>query len=203
LHRKGAGGHLGRKDAVSVAGQADRTGGLAERYAAALYDLAGEQNALDAVATDLKTLRKMAEESDDFRRFIKSPVLSRADQAKAIKALAEKAQLNALTQKFLGLAAANRRLFALPGIIAAYLDMLATRRGEVTAEVTSAVTLSDSQVSAITAALKQTVGRTVALTSKIDPSILGGLIVRVGSRMVDSSIKSKLQRLKLAMKGVG
>ena len=186
-----------------MAGQADRTGGLAERYAAALYDLAGEQNALDTVAADLKTLRKMIDDSDDFRRFIKSPVLSRADQSKAVKALAEKAQLSALTQKFLGLAAANRRLFALPSVIAAYLDMLATRRGEVTAEVTSAVTLSESQVSAITAALKQTVGRTVALTSKIDPSILGGLIVRVGSRMVDSSIKSKLQRLKLAMKGVG
>jgi len=197
------GGKVGRKDAVSVAGQADRTGGLAERYATALYDLAGEQNALDTVAADLKTLRKMTDESDDFRRFINSPVLSRADQAKAVQALAEKAQLSGLTQKFLGLAAANRRLFALPSVIAAYLDRLATRRGEVTAEVTSAVTLNDTQMSAITAALKQTVGRTVALTSKIDPSILGGLIVRVGSRMVDSSIKSKLQRLKLAMKGVG
>jgi len=186
-----------------VAGQADRTGGLAVRYATALYGLADEQKALDVVAADLKSLQAMINDSDDFRRFIKSPVLSRADQSKAIKALGEKAALSALTQKFLGLAAANRRLFALPSIIAAYLDILATRRGEVTAEVTSAVTLSDSQMSAITAALKQTVGRTVALTSKIDASILGGLIVRVGSRMVDSSIKSKLQRLKRAMKGVG
>ena len=191
------------RDAFSVAGQADRTGGLAARYATALYGLADEQKALDVVAADLKSLQAMIDSSDDFRRFIKSPVLSRADQSKAIKALWDKAALSGLTQKFLGLAAANRRLFALPSIIAAYLDLLATRRGEVTADVTSAVPLSDSQMLAITAALKQTVGRTVSLTSKIDASILGGLIVRVGSRMVDSSIKSKLQRLKLAMKGVG
>jgi F-type H+-transporting ATPase subunit delta len=176
---------------------------LAARYASALYELADEAGALDTVAADLKSLRRMIDDSDDFRRFIKSPVLSRADQAKAIKAIGEKAGLHALTQKFLGLGAANRRLFALPGMIAAFLATLAARRGEVTAEVTSAVALSDAQSSAIAAALKQTVGRTVALTAKIDPSILGGLIVRVGSRMVDSSIKSKLQRLKLAMKGVG
>jgi len=186
-----------------VAGQADKSGGLAGRYATALYELADEQGALDAVATDLKALQRMIEASDDFRRFIKSPVLSRDDQARAVKAIAEQAGFSALTQKFLGLAAANRRLFALPAMIAEYLKMLATRRGEVTAEVTAAVALDEAQSSAIAAALKQTVGRTVALTSKIDPSILGGLIVRVGSRMVDSSLKSKLQRLKLAMKGVG
>ncbi|MSO97121.1 MAG: F0F1 ATP synthase subunit delta [Rhodospirillaceae bacterium] len=186
-----------------MAGQAKSSGGLAARYAAALYDLADEQNALDAAAADLESLRSMINESADFRRFIKSPVLSRRHQGAAIKALAEKAGLSALTQKFLGLVAANRRLFALPGMIAGYLAILANRRGEVTAEVTSAVALSDAQSSAIAAALKQTAGRTISLTSKIDPSILGGLIVRVGSRMVDSSLKSKLQRLKLAMKGVG
>lgn len=186
-----------------MAGQADTAGGVAARYAAALYDLADEQNALDAVAGDLKSLRKMIDESDDFRRFIKSPVLSRREQGNAVKALAEKAGLSGLTQKFLGLAAKNRRLFALPGVISAYLATLAARRGEATAEVTSAAALTEAQTSAIATALKQTVGRTVALTSKIDPSILGGLIVRVGSRMVDSSLKSKLQRLKLAMKGVG
>jgi F-type H+-transporting ATPase subunit delta len=176
---------------------------LAARYAVALYDLADEHGALDAVAADLKSLQNMMNDSDDFRRFVKSPVLSRAEQAKAVKAIAEKAQLAPLTQKFLGLTAAHRRLFALSSIIAAFLALLATRRGEVTADVTSAIALNDTQMSAIAAALKQTVGRTVALTSKIDPSILGGLIVRVGSRMVDSSIKSKLQRLQLVMKGVG
>jgi F-type H+-transporting ATPase subunit delta len=186
-----------------VSGQAEQVSGLAARYATALYDLADEQGALDTVAGDLKSLRKMIDESDDFARFIKSPVLSRTEQGNAIKAVAEKAQLSALTQKFLGLAAANRRLFALPGIISGFLATLATRRGEVAAEVTSAAPLSDAQLGVISAALKQTVGRTVALSSKVDSSILGGLIVRVGSRMVDSSIKSKLQRLKLAMKGVG
>ncbi|MBL8644143.1 MAG: F0F1 ATP synthase subunit delta [Rhodospirillaceae bacterium] len=186
-----------------MSGQADRASGLAARYAAALYDLADEQGALDTVAGDLKSLRKMIDDSDDFRRFIKSPVLTRAEQGAAIKAISEKAGLNALTQKFLGLVAANRRLFALPGIISAFLATLAARRGEVAAEVTSAAALSETQLGAIAAALKQTDGRKISLSSKVDPSILGGLIVRVGSRMVDSSIKSKLQRLKLAMKGVG
>ncbi|MBL8630245.1 MAG: F0F1 ATP synthase subunit delta [Rhodospirillaceae bacterium] len=186
-----------------MSGQAEQAGGLATRYASALYDLADEQGALDTVAGDLKSLRQMIDDSDDFRRFIKSPVLTRTEQGSAIKAISEKAALSALTQKFLGLAAANRRLFALPGIITAFLTTLATRRGEVAAEVTSAAALSEAQLGAISAALKQTVGRTVALTSKVDSSILGGLIVKVGSRMVDSSIKSKLQRLKLAMKGVG
>lgn len=176
---------------------------MASRYAAALYDLADEQKALDGVAADLKSLRQMINDSDDFRRFIKSPVFSRAEQSGAIQAISEKAGLSALTQKFLGLVAANRRLADLPGMITGFLETLAKHRGEVAAEVTSAATLSDAQLSAITAALKQTVGRTVTLSSKVDPSILGGLIVKVGSRMVDSSIKSKLQRLKLAMKGVG
>ena len=135
-----------------MSGQAEQVSGLASRYATALYDLADEQGALDTVAGDLKSLRKMIHESDDFARFIKSPVLTRTEQAGAIKAVAEKAQLSALTQKFLGLAAANRRLFALPGIISGFLSTLATRRGEVAAEVTSAAPLSDAQLSAISAA---------------------------------------------------
>ena len=177
--------------------------GLADRYASALYELAEEKGALDTVAADLGALRKMIDASDDMRRFIKSPVLSRADQAKGIAALAGAAQVNALTQQFLGLVARNRRLFALPGMIKGFLEILAERRGQTTADVTSAVPLSDAQVNAIAAALKSTGQRTVTVNTKIDPSILGGLIVRAGSRMIDSSLKSKLQRLKLAMKGVG
>ena len=186
-----------------MAGEGAGGGGLAARYASALYDLADEQSALDAVAGDLTTLKTMLDASDDFRRFIKSPVMSRADQSKGIAAVASAAQISALTQKFLGLVARNRRLFALPGMITGYLEILAFRRGQSTAEVTSAVALSDAQVSAISAALKTGAAKTVSIVSKIDPSILGGLIVRVGSRMVDSSLKSKLQRLKLSMKGVG
>ena len=190
----------GRK---AVAAEADGVSGLAQRYASALYDLADEQAALDAVAADLKGLEKLIADSDDFRRFIKSPVMSRADQGKGIGAIADRAGLSPLSRKFLGLVAANRRLFALPGMIAGFLAILAKRRGEATAEVVSATKLSDAQTTALVAALKQSVGRTVALTNKVDPSILGGLIVKVGSRMVDSSLKSKLQRLKLVMKGVG
>ena len=178
-------------------------GGLAARYASALYDLAEEQGALDAVAGDLNTLKAMLDHSADFARFIKSPVLSRDDQSRGIAAIASSAQLSPVVQKFLGLVARNRRLFGLPNMIKGYLEILADRRGQQTAEVVSAVALTDAQIGALSNALKAPGGKPVAVSAKIDPSILGGLIVRVGSRMVDSSIKSKLQRLKLAMKGVG
>ena len=178
-------------------------GGLAARYASALYDLADEQNALDTVAGDLNALKAMLDHSADFARFIKSPVLSRDDQSKGIAAIASAAQLSPLVLKFLGLVARNRRLFSLPDMIRGYLEILAERRGLQTADVTSAVPLTDAQVSALSNALKAPGGKPVAVSSKVDPSILGGLIVRIGSRMVASSIKSKLQRLKLAMKGVG
>ena len=177
--------------------------GVAARYASALYDLADEQGVIDAVAGDLAALSKMIEGSADFQRFIKSPVISRSEQSKAIAAIADKAQLSPLAHKFLGLLAANRRLFALPGIIAGFRDILAERRGQATAQVTSAQPLSDAQTIALIDALKKSVGRSIDIVSKVDPSILGGLIVKVGSSMVDSSLKSKLQRLKLAMKGVG
>lgn len=177
--------------------------GVSARYASALYDLADDQGVIDAVAGDLAALSKMIDSSADFQRFIKSPVISRAEQSKAIAAIAGKAQLSPLAHKFLGLLAANRRLFALPGIIAGFRQILAERRGQATAQVTSAQPLSEAQTMSLVDALKKSVGRNVDIVSKVDPSILGGLIVKVGSRMVDSSLKSKLQRLKLAMKGVG
>ncbi len=180
-----------------------RVSGVAARYASAFYDLADDTGALDAVAGELATLQKMIDDSDDFQRFIKSPVISRGAQSKAIAAIADKAQFSPLSHKFLGLLAANRRLFALPGIIAGFRAILADRRGQATARVTSAAPLSESQTAALIEALKKAVGRNVDVVSHVDPSILGGLIVKVGSRMVDSSLKSKLQRLKLAMKGVG
>ncbi len=180
-----------------------RVSGVAARYASALYDLADEQGALDAVAGDLASLQKMIDASDDFRRFIKSPVISRRDQSKGIATIATKAQLSPLAHKFLGLLAVKRRLFALPGIIAGFRAILADRRGQATANVTCAAPLNDIQTAALIEALKKAVGRNIDLVSHVDPSILGGLIVKVGSRMVDSSLKSKLQRLKLVMKGVG
>lgn len=176
--------------------------GLGERYATALYELADEQKALDGVAGDLRTLRGLIDESADLRRMIRSPVLSRAEQGKAIAALAEAAGLQLLVRNILGLLAKNRRLFVLPEVIEAFLAELASRRGEVTAQVVSAQPLSDAQRQSLDERLRRAVGGKVAIETRVDPSLLGGLIVKLGSRMVDASLSSKLQRLQLAMKGV-
>jgi len=186
-----------------LAAQVTETGSLAQRYAAALFELADAKHQLDAVAADLGGLAKVVDDSADFRRLINSPVLSRADQGKAVAAIAEKAGLNALTAKFLGLLAKNRRLFALPAIIGAFKKILATRRGEMTAEVWSARPLSAAQESALADAIKRAHGAKVTMEVRQDPSLIGGLVVKVGSRMIDSSIRTKLQKLQLAMKGVG
>ncbi len=181
----------------------ETTGAIADRYAAALFELADQQNALDQVAADLKALKSMLVESEDLRRLVQSPVLSRRDQQKGIDAVAATAQFADLTKRFLGVVAANRRLFAVAGMIDAFLKTLAARRGEVTATVVSAAALTESQLSALGAALKKAMGSNVAIDAAVDPGLLGGMVVKVGSRMIDSSIKTKLQNLQLAMKGVG
>jgi len=185
-----------------VASEATGVSGLSERYAKALFELADDRKALDEVAGDLRALRTLMGESADFRRLIRSPVLSRAEQAKAVAAIAEKAGFSQLTRNFLGVVARNRRLFVLPGVISGYLSVLAVRRGEVTAEVTAAKPLTPAQAEAVNEQLRKAVGSKVAVDLRVDPSLIGGLIVKVGSRMVDASIKSKLSRLQLAMKGV-
>jgi F-type H+-transporting ATPase subunit delta len=185
-----------------VASTGKGVSGLADRYGAALFDLADERKQLDDVASDLRTLRALLHESDDLRRLIRSPVLSRIEQGKAIAAVAERAQLSSLTGNFLGLLARNRRLFALPEMIERYLHRLAERRGEVTAHVLTAQELTPAQREAVDEQLRKAVGRKVAVEVRVDPSLLGGLVVKVGSRMVDASLKSKLHRLQLAMKGV-
>ncbi|MEW5729095.1 MAG: F0F1 ATP synthase subunit delta, partial [Pseudomonadota bacterium] len=161
------------------------------------------QNALDQVAGDLKALKAMIRDSAELRRVLHSPVLSRADQGKAIAAVAEAAKFSTLTANFLGLAAKNRRLFVLEEVIDAYLGRLAARRGEISAQVASAVALTQAQLDSLTNTLKTAFGGDVAVDVAVDPSLLGGLVVKVGSRMVDSSLKTKLQHLKLAMKGIG
>ncbi len=181
----------------------EATGAISDRYSAALFELAEQQSALDVVAADLKTLKTLIAESADLRRLLRSPVITRADMQKAVGSLAQRAGFNGLTLKFLGLVAKNRRLFALSGVIEAFLNRLAAKRGEVTAEVASAVALTESQVGAISAALKKVVGSNITLDVTVDPALLGGLVVKVGSRMVDGSLKTKLQHLQLAMKGVG
>lgn len=185
-----------------MAAEAKGVSGLAERYAVALFDLADERKALDEVAVDLTALRAMLRDSGDFRRLIRSPVLSREAQGKAIAALAADAKLSPLIRNFLGLLARNRRLFALPDMITGYLNRLADKRGEVTAHVVAAQDLSPQQREAVNEQLRKAVGRKVAVDLEIDPNLLGGLVVRVGSRMVDASLRSKLNRLQLAMKGV-
>ncbi len=179
------------------------TGLIAERYASALYELADEAKALDQVAADLKALKAMMAASADLMRLIRSPVLGRADQARAVSALAQKAGFSELTGRFLGTLAANRRLFALLSVIDGFLAELARRRGEATADVTSAVPLTPAQTQALEEALKSVVGSKVSVDLKVDKSLIGGLVVRVGSRMIDTSLATKLRRLRLAMKGVG
>lgn len=174
---------------------------IADRYAKALFDLADDSKQLDTVADDLRGIGALIDESEDLRRLTRSPVISRADGAKAMAAVLDKMEAGDLTKKFVGYVAASRRLFALKPIIKAYLAELASRRGEVTAEVASAKELSEAQIAAVEEALKKAVGGKVAVSHKVDPSLIGGLIVKVGSRMIDTSVATKLQRLKLAMKG--
>src|SRR6185437_775573 len=186
----------------TVASETAGATGLGERYANALYELADEQKILDPVAADLRALRGLVDESADLRRLIRSPVLSRAEQGKAVAALAERAGFQRLVANILGLLARNRRLFVLPEVIEAYLAELASRRGEVTAQVIAAQQLSEAQRQTLDEKLRRAVGGKVAIELRVDPSLLGGLIVKLGSRMVDASLSSKLQRLQLAMKGV-
>jgi F-type H+-transporting ATPase subunit delta len=144
----------------------------------------------------------MMQASTDLVRLTRSPILSRDEQFKGIGALAEHAGFSSLVRDFLGVVTRNRRLFAVPGMIEAFLAQLATRRGEVTAEVTAAQPLSEAQLAALNEQLRRTIGSRVSVDVEIDPGLIGGLVVKLGSRMVDGSIKSKLQRLQLAMKSI-
>lgn len=179
------------------------TGGLAFRYAGALFELAEDAGSVDAVAADLELVDTLLTESADVLRLIRSPVLSRAEQGRAIAEVGAAIGLSDLTQRFIGVLAQNRRLFALPAMTEAFQSILARRRGETTAQVTSAKALSDVQRKALDAALQKATGAKVAIVEQVDPDLLGGMVVRVGSRMIDNSLRTKLQRLRLAMKGVG
>jgi F-type H+-transporting ATPase subunit delta len=187
--------------AVQVSSKA--VGAIADRYATALFELAEQDSLLDGVAADLRALAGLVVQNDDLRRLLRSPVLSRTEQRKALVAVATRAGFNEITGNFLGVLAVNRRLFALKAITEAFLDRLATHRGEVTAHVAAAVPLSQNQLGALGSTLKKFVGRDVSLDIVVDPGLLGGLVVKVGSRMVDGSLKTKLQHLQLAMKGIG
>ena len=190
-------------DRFPLASETTGISGLAERYAAALFDLADQRHELDPVAGDLRELRAMLLDSGDLMRLLRSPVLSRAEQGKAVAALAERAGLSGLTRDFLGVVARNRRLFAMPAMIEAYLRNLAERRGEVTAEVTVAQPLDEARHAALLDQLRRVIGTRVVVDIRVDPRLLGGMIVKIGSRMVDASLNSRLQRMRLAMTGIG
>jgi F-type H+-transporting ATPase subunit delta len=186
-----------------VAGKDTIVSGMAGRYAAALFALAKDENKIGAVSKDIETLAAALEGSADLRRLTKSPIFSAEEQIRAIGAILDKLGISGLTANFVRLVAQNRRLFALDSMIKGFRTLAAAHRGEIAAEVTVAEELSGARRAELEAALKDVTGKTVDLRVKVDPKILGGLIVRLGSRMVDASLKTKLNSIKLAMKEVG
>jgi F-type H+-transporting ATPase subunit delta len=174
---------------------------MAGRYAAALFELAKDQRQLDQVADDLDSFDRMLGGSEELRRLVRSPVISAEDQAKALGALLDRARIGGLTANFFKLIARNRRLFAAADMIKGFRVLLARERGEVSADVTSAHPLTPDQMQLLSDGLKAQVGKNVKIATRVDPNLLGGLIVKVGSRMIDSSLRTKLDNLKVAMKG--
>jgi len=173
---------------------------VGSRYAQALFDLALGADALTAIEADLKSLTTARAESVDLRRLMDSPIFTADDKAKALKAIAEKAQFHPITVKFLGLLTSNRRAGALSQVTDSFTRLSAAHRGIVSAEVVSATKLSAAQEKGVKAALRQSLGKDPEITTRVDPSILGGLKVRVGSRLFDASLRSKLDTLKFALK---
>ena len=176
---------------------------VAERYGGSLYELAAEAKQVDRVASDLDGFEALLSGSDDLKRLVGSPVFSADDQLKAISAILDKAGITGLVGNFLRVVARNRRLFAVPGMIRAYRRIAAEARGEVAADVVSAHALTAAQQTELKAALKSVAGKDVTINLTVDPSLLGGLVVRIGSRQIDTSLRTKLASLRLALKEVG
>ncbi len=176
---------------------------IARPYAQALFDLAQGGNMLDPVESGLNEVQKLTDESPDFSRFLRSPVISTDQKAAALEKILADVKLEPSVGNFLRVIARNGRLFALPQIIKTFRDMAAAARGEIAAEVTSAAPLSGAQLKSLAETLKKKIGKTVTLNEHVDPSLIGGLVVKVGSRMIDSSLKTKLTAMKIAMKEVG
>jgi F-type H+-transporting ATPase subunit delta len=184
-----------------VAGAEPIVSGMAGRYATALFELARDEKSVDAVKADLDGLDALINESADLSRLVRSPVFSADEQSKALAAVLDKAGIKGLAKNFLLLVASNRRLFAVRDMIRAFRALVAKHKGEVTAEVVVAEKLSDAHLESLKSALKAvTGGKAVDLNVKVDPAIIGGLTVKLGSRMVDSSLRTKLNSIKNAMK---
>ncbi len=183
-----------------MASQDTIVSGVAGRYATALFDLARESNTIDALKADLDRFDALIAGSADLLRLVRSPVFSADEQLQALTAVLERAAIAGLAERFLKLVAANRRLFAVRDMVKAFRALVADHKGEATAEVTVAEQLKDEHVAALRAALKAVTGKDVDLAVKVDPAILGGLVVKVGSRMVDTSLRTKLNAIRHAMK---
>lgn len=174
---------------------------LSGRYALALFELANEHKKLDAVGKDLAAVKQALGESAEFKALTTSPLVGREEAVRAIAGTAKAMKLDDITTRFLGVLAKNRRLSQLPGVIRAFNTLSARQRGEITAEVTSAHALDAGQVDAIKQNLRTRMGRDIAVDLRVDPAILGGLVVKIESQMIDGSIRTKLNNLAHAMKG--
>lgn len=197
--------HGGRnRKEIIVAEEGPIVSGIAGRYASALFELAEENKATDAVGAALGQFGKLLEGSSDLQALVKNPVFTAEEQVRAISAVLDKAKIGGLAGNFLKLVASKRRLFAVEGMIAGFSSLVDRKNGVVSAEVTVPAALSDKNSAAVLEALKSlTGGKSVSLTTKVDPSIVGGLIVKIGSKMVDASLRTKLNSIKNAMKEVG
>ncbi|MGA2311204.1 MAG: F0F1 ATP synthase subunit delta [Xanthobacteraceae bacterium] len=183
-----------------MAGEQPIVSGMAGRYATALFELARETNAIDAVRADLERFDALVAENPDLNRLVRSPVFSAAEQLQALSAVLDRAGIGGLAAKFLKLVTMNRRLFAARDMVRGYRELVALHKGEATAEVTVAERLKDDHIAALKSALKAVSGKDVDLAIKIDPAIIGGLVVKLGSRMVDTSLRTKLNAIRHAMK---
>jgi F-type H+-transporting ATPase subunit delta len=177
--------------------------GVSGRYATALFELARDERSIDAVKTDLDRFDALLNESADLKRLVRSPVFSADAQLKALSAVLDKAGISGISANFLKVLTTNRRLFAIADVIRAYRTLVAKFKGEATADVTVAEALSGKNLDALKVALKSVTGKDVDLNVKVDPSIIGGLVVKLGSRMIDSSLRTKLNSIKHAMKEAG
>jgi F-type H+-transporting ATPase subunit delta len=191
-----------RRETRFVAGEDQVVSGVAARYASALFELAEESGATDRVKSQLDTFVKAVTESPDLARLVRSPVFTADEQVKALGALLPKFGIDGITANFFKLMASNRRLFVAPDTVAAFAALIAAKRGGASAEITSAEPLTDAQAAALKNALAAATGKDVAITTAVDQSLIGGLVVKLGSRMIDTSLKTKLAQLKIALKEV-
>ena len=186
-----------------MAAEGSSVSGVSGRYATALFELARDERAIDAVLVDLDQFNAMLEDSADLRRLVRSPVFSADMQVKALTVVLDRAGIAGISANFLKVLTANRRLFAVADVIRAFRALVAKFKGEAAADVTVAEPLSDKNLDALKTALKSVTGKDVALNVKVDPAIIGGLVVKLGSRMVDSSLRTKLNSIKHAMREAG